>query len=98
MVDEDLPAPPQPPEPSAPASLYLSVEGVAQRLNVSVNTVRAWRSEGKLPPAYKLGKHVRYRVDQLDRWVEARRERKHRGEEIMRYLATCPLPPRFRKR
>lgn len=42
----------------------------AERLCVTVNTVRTWRSNGKGPRYYKVGKAVRYRPEDLDAWLE----------------------------
>lgn len=42
----------------------------ARRLNVSINTLRAWRKAGKAPPHRHEGRTIRYSVDALRRWVE----------------------------
>ncbi|WP_354002510.1 helix-turn-helix domain-containing protein [Agromyces larvae] len=54
-------------EPNAPASRfvddlgdYLSVDELAQYLQLSKETIYHWRLEGSGPKATKLGKHLRY--------------------------------------
>lgn len=43
----------------------------AERLFVTVNSLRTWRSNGKGPRYYKVGKNVRYRPEDLDAWLES---------------------------
>lgn len=47
-----------------------SVKDVARYLGVSVNTLYFWRSEGLGPSSRKIGKYVRYRPDDVRRWVD----------------------------
>ena len=49
----------------------LSNEGLAERLNVPIATVRQWRHEGTGPRAIKVGRHVRYRVTDVEAWEES---------------------------
>ncbi len=42
---------------------------VAQRLQVSVACVRRWRLERRGPKFIKLGALVRYRSDDIERWL-----------------------------
>jgi DNA-binding transcriptional MerR regulator len=39
-------------------------------LRVPPDTLRYWRKFGKGPKAAKVGKHLRYRDEELRRWVE----------------------------
>lgn len=48
----------------------LSIEEVARYLNVPVGTVRKWRATNSGPPGFRVGKHVRWRRETLERWVE----------------------------
>lgn len=50
---------------------YLTVEEIADLLQVSVETVRGYinRKKNKLP-AFKIGREWRVRRKDLDRWVE----------------------------
>jgi len=49
---------------------------LAQALNVSVRTIRRWRSEGTGPPFAKLNdapqSPVRYRLSDVDEWLTSR--------------------------
>jgi excisionase family DNA binding protein len=44
---------------------------VSLLLGVPRATLANWRSAGKGPPFVKVGRHVRYRREDVDRWVEA---------------------------
>lgn len=43
----------------------------APYVGVSVRTLQAWRVQGKGPVFLKLGRAVRYRICDLDDWLEA---------------------------
>lgn len=47
----------------------LTIDEVSAYLKVPVETLRKWRAEGRGPNAVKLGRHLRYRKDEVDRWV-----------------------------
>lgn len=49
---------------------WLTVRDVAERLQVDERTVRRWREEGKLPPAFANGSVVRWRSEDIDAWTE----------------------------
>jgi excisionase family DNA binding protein len=51
---------------------FYTVEEVAERLQVSDQTVRRWVKFGKLA-AYKPGKELRIRFGDLEQFLEARR-------------------------
>ncbi len=67
MVDVDAAT-----EPSAP---LLAVAGLARLLDVTEKTVRRWRDEGRLPEAIVVGGVVRWRADDIDRWLAEGGER-----------------------
>ncbi len=48
----------------------LRIEEVAEMLKVPVASVRRWRYVGAGPAALKVGRHLRYRRDAVDRWLE----------------------------
>lgn len=48
---------------------YLSTADVAEYLSVPANTVRYWRTAGKGPAYFRVGKFVRYQRSELERWV-----------------------------
>lgn len=54
---------------AVPAGLYLSVEQVASRYNVSKDTIWRWRREGDFPKPLKLGgKTSRWRLTDIEVW------------------------------
>lgn len=50
----------------------LTVKEVAERLQVAVDWVYEHSTGGRRPtlPFKKLGKHVRFREEEVDRWVD----------------------------
>jgi excisionase family DNA binding protein len=42
---------------------------VAAYLQVPVKTVYAWRYEGKGPRAHRVGRHLRYRWEDVEAWL-----------------------------
>jgi len=49
----------------------LTTNEVAEYLGVPVATLYAWRHRGGGPPGARVGKHVRYRRQELEAWVTA---------------------------
>lgn len=45
-------------------------EEVAAYLQVSIETVYGWRKKRIGPRASRVGKHLRYRWDDLDTWLD----------------------------
>lgn len=56
---------------SEPPREYLTAAQVADRLQVPVDTLRKWREVGKGPRYARIGRHVRYRLADVDAWAEA---------------------------
>jgi excisionase family DNA binding protein len=52
----------------------LTVEEVADRLQVPVRTIYGWRSRQEGPPGFRVGKHIRFSEEDLDAWLETRRD------------------------
>ena len=52
----------------------LTIAEAAAYLRLPVETLRKWRAAGTGPRAAKVGKHLRYRRAEVDRWL-AERER-----------------------
>ena len=48
-----------------------TVRDVSEFLRVPVQTLYSWRVQGYGPPARRVGKHLRYRPDDVVHWVEA---------------------------
>lgn len=47
-------------------------EQVAELLGVPIGTLANWRYQGRGPAFVKVGRHVRYRRNDVARWIEAR--------------------------
>jgi len=50
----------------------LNERQAAKYLGVSAGTLRLWRSENRSPRFFRAGKLVRFRVRDLDEWIEQR--------------------------
>jgi excisionase family DNA binding protein len=48
----------------------LSPREVAEYVNVPLATLYGWQSKGTGPKFFKVGKHVRYRQAQVDKWLD----------------------------
>lgn len=48
----------------------LSTQEVARLLVVPVTTLYTWRYKGTGPNAYRVGKHLRYRLSDVMAWLE----------------------------
>lgn len=57
----------------------LRTADVARMLDVSEATLRGWRRQGNGPPYIKVGRAVRYRLEDVERWTEERRRGDHQG-------------------
>jgi predicted DNA-binding transcriptional regulator AlpA len=60
--------------PMAPpdGEIHLIEDQLAAREQVSVRTAQRWRTTGEGPPYIKVGKAVRYRLQDVKEWEEAR--------------------------
>ena len=47
----------------------LSVQDLAAYLEVPVATLYAWRYRRQGPTGFKVGRHLRYRKIDIDRWI-----------------------------
>ncbi len=48
----------------------LTISETAAYLKVPVETLRKWRAQSRGPKAVKLGRHLRYRQEDIDQWVK----------------------------
>jgi len=48
----------------------VSTADLGEYLGVPVHTIYSWRATGKGPRAYRVGKHLRYRLADVDAWLE----------------------------
>jgi excisionase family DNA binding protein len=51
---------------------WLSPVQVAEWLGIPLSTLYSWRHTGTAPPAYRLGKHLRFKRAEVVAWVESR--------------------------
>ncbi len=52
----------------------LTAEDLANFLDVPIKTLYAWRYRGEGPVGFRVGKHVRYRWTDVERWIGDRVE------------------------
>ena len=50
----------------------LNERQAAKYLGVSAGTLRLWRTQGRAPRFFRAGKLVRFRVRDLNEWIEDR--------------------------
>jgi excisionase family DNA binding protein len=50
----------------------LTVEDPADYLDVPVATIYAWRYRRRGPPGFRVGRHLRFRWSDIERWIEDR--------------------------
>lgn len=48
-----------------------TVQDVSAFLRVPVQTLYSWRTHGYGPPARRVGKYLRYRPDDVTRWLDS---------------------------
>jgi excisionase family DNA binding protein len=66
----------QSPEPSRRGERLMSVQELADYLDVPVKTIYAWRYHREGPRGFKIGRHVRFRWHDVDAWLADRIEAK----------------------
>ena len=57
-----------------PERRLLSPYEVAAYLGVPLATVYRWRSRREGPCGIRVGRHVRYRLDDVERWLDQQRD------------------------
>ena len=50
---------------------HMTTREAADFLGFTAGTLRVWRSQGKGPSYYKVGRMIRYEVDDLEAWKSA---------------------------
>ena len=50
----------------------LTVEDLAEYLSVPVATLYAWRYHRQGPPGFRVGRHIRYRWADVEKWINDR--------------------------
>lgn len=61
--------------PSNTIQPLVGPQELAEWLVVPLGTVYRWRTNGDGPPGLRLGKHLRYRVKDVERWLDAQVDR-----------------------
>lgn len=56
----------------AGAEPLMTPDEVAEYLNMPRATLQLWRAKGTGPRGYRVGRHVRYRREDVERWLEQR--------------------------
>lgn len=56
----------------------LSVAELADYLGVPIATVYRWRYQRQGPLGYRIGRHVRFRSSDVQRWLERQRDAESR--------------------
>ena len=55
---------------TALAEPLLTTSQLAQFLGVPVNTVYAWRTRGLGPNGFRVGRHTRFRLEDVEAWLK----------------------------
>ena len=61
------------PHESAKSHPLLSPVELATLLSVPLPTIYRWRSRQQGPPSFRIGRHVRYSLEDIQEWLETRR-------------------------
>jgi predicted DNA-binding transcriptional regulator AlpA len=61
-------------------SRLLDEKELAERLGVSVSTVRHWRYTYQGPPVQKVGRSVRYDIGEVEAWLAEQKHPFWRGQ------------------
>ncbi|CAN5149055.1 hypothetical protein BH09ACT8_BH09ACT8_59030 [soil metagenome] len=51
-----------------PADVWLTADEFAARIQIPKTTVKDWRVDGRGPQFAKVGRHVRYRLSDVQKW------------------------------
>lgn len=58
--------------PNTPAQQFLTTPQAAEYIGLHKSTLDTWRCRGEGPRFVKLGRAVRYRIKDLDAYIESR--------------------------
>ena len=53
---------------------FISPHDLSEWLGIPVGTVYQWRYKNYGPSGYKIGRHVRYRRNEVENWFEQQRD------------------------
>jgi excisionase family DNA binding protein len=57
----------------------MTPQEVADFLGMPLATLQSWRAQRTGPPGYRVGRHVRYRREDVEAWLEERSDAARRG-------------------
>jgi excisionase family DNA binding protein len=52
----------------------LSIPELADYLGVPIATIYQWRHHRQGPASYRVGRHVRYRAEDIEHWLQTQRD------------------------
>ena len=55
-------------------SSLLTVNDLARLLRVPRGTIYAWRTRGEGPKGLRIGRHVRFRLEDVEAWLRTRED------------------------
>jgi len=55
-----------------PLKRLLTVQDLADYLDVPVATIYAWRYHRQGPPGFRVGRHLRFRWSDVEQWISDR--------------------------
>jgi excisionase family DNA binding protein len=58
---------------TAPLHPLMTARQLSEYLEIPLATLYAWRYRNEGPPAVRVGRHLRYRADDVERWLSSRR-------------------------
>ena len=67
----------------------MSLTDVSEMLGIPVHTLYRWRYKGHGPAGYRVGRHVRYRREAVEAWLEQRAESVARMRQMTPGAALC---------
>jgi excisionase family DNA binding protein len=56
------------------AARLLRPHELAAFLGIPLRTIYRWRSRHEGPPSYRVGRHIRYRLNEVEQWLDERRD------------------------
>ena len=54
----------------------LSLADLSEMLDIPVHTLYRWRCKGDGPVGYRVGRHVRYRREAVEAWLEQQADKR----------------------
>lgn len=51
-----------------------SPEDLGEHLGIPVHTIYQWRTRGYGPPGHRIGRHIRYRPEDVHTWINEQKD------------------------